>query len=297
MLRYAADTRGADVVGVGRALRPEPATGSLPYASADLADPEATSSALKALRPDVVIHAAARSDLDACEAAPDLAWRDNLEATRVVAACAAEVGARLVVLSTDCVFDGEAERLYTEDDAPRPTSIYAASKLASEHAALALCPRTAVARTATVFGTSHGGRDNAVTGLLRRLRASQRATMATDQVRTPVLLDNLVEMLWALAVDDTAGGIYHTVGATVLSRYELAVRVAERFGYDPSLIQPVLSAQLQQSVFRPLRTPLATAKLRARFKDLSVLEVDAALDRFADSLSAPAVFGEGAAHG
>src|SRR5204863_2541762 len=137
-------------------------------------------------------------------------------------------GAGVVHLSTEYVFDG-ATGPYTEDDPPNPISVYGRTKLESERVLAALASHWAVARTTVLFGYAPSARPNFVLWLLDRLARGERARVVADQVGSPTLADNLAEMVLALATG-AARGIYHTVGASRLSRYAFAQLAARIFG-------------------------------------------------------------------
>ncbi len=141
---------------------------SFSHAELDIADPAAVSRAFDEVSPDVVFNCAAFHNVDVCETEPDAAWAVNVRAVRDLASR----GARLVHFSTNYVFDGRREEPYGEDDLPHPRSIYALTKLAGEHAALAYGDGALVVRTAGLYGehgsASKGG--NFVTRMLARAR-------------------------------------------------------------------------------------------------------------------------------
>src|SRR5262249_8374140 len=155
-----------------------------------------------------------------------------------------------VHLSSEYVFDGTVGP-YTEDDPPNPISVYGRTKLESEHILAALAPSWAVARTTVLFGYAPSARPNFVLWLLDRLARPQPCPVVADQVGSPTLADNLAEMVLALAPCD-ARGIYHTVGASRLSRHAFAQLAARTFGLDESLVEPITTAELRQPAPRPL---------------------------------------------
>lgn len=222
----------------------------------DLADPATVTGAIQACRPDWVVHAAAMTDVDGCERDSALAHRINAVGTQAVARAAAGCGARLVVVSTDYVFDGKKGE-YAEDDAPNPLSAYGRSKLEGERLALAAVPNAIVARTSVLFGPH---KRNFILWLLGELRAGRPVRIVSDQRVTPTLSHDLAEQILALM---TAGatGVYHTAGATPLSRLDAARQVAARFGLPTNLITPIRSDELSWVAPRPRDATLNTAKV------------------------------------
>ncbi len=260
--------------------------GEFPFWQVDLADEAATDRTLAAARPDVVIHTAAMTDVDRCEREPEWAWHENVEVTRNVARAAAALGARLVHLSTEYVFDGK-NGPYGEDDPPRPISVYGRSKLASEDEARTAVPSCAIARTTVLYGYAPNARSNFVTGLVARLREGRRARVVDDQVGSPTLADNLAAMVWALAGDPAATGVFNTVGASVLDRYTFALLVAAVFGLEPGRIERTTTATLEQTAPRPLRAGLRMEKFQARYPGVPVLTAREGLERLREQMLAP----------
>jgi dTDP-4-dehydrorhamnose reductase len=248
---------------------------AVPFYPLDVTDRESVERAVVAARPDVVVHTAAMTDVDGCERDPEGAWAANVAGTQHVVDACEQVGAAVVHLSTEYVFDGTSGP-YVETDPTNPLGVYARSKLASETVVARCGQRWAVARTTVLFGYSPSARRNFVLWLLERLASHQPARIVADQVGSPTLADNLAEMVLALATRG-AQGIYHTVGASRLSRYEFARLVAEVFGHDPDLVQPISTAELRQPAPRPLEAGLSTARFERAFPDVPVLSAREAL--------------------
>ena len=164
----------------------------------DITDKLAVDAAIVAARPDVVIHAAAWTAVDACESDPDKAMLVNGTATKYVADAAHAVGAHVVYISTDYVFDGSKTSAYDEEDAPNPQSVYGASKLAGERA---LGPNDAIVRIAWVCGF-YGG--NMVKTILR-LAEQPQLKFVDDQIGNPTFADDAAEMIVRLATEKRPG--------------------------------------------------------------------------------------------
>ncbi|HEY7063240.1 MAG TPA: dTDP-4-dehydrorhamnose reductase [Chloroflexota bacterium] len=271
--------------------------GGFPYYPLDVTDAGRVDAVMREARPDAVVHTAAMTDVDGCERAPDAARAINVEGTANVADACARAGARLVHLSTEYVFDGR-EGPYSEDDATNPLGVYARTKLASEQAVAARCPRWAVARTTVLFGFAPHVRPNFVLWLLDQLGQGRRVRVVDDQVGSPTLADNLATMVLALATDG-AQGIYHTVGASRLDRHSLARLAAATFGLDADLVDAVTTADLRQPAPRPLAAGLSVARFQREFPYVPVLTAEQALlelkaqlaaaGRLPFSLGAPAI--------
>ena len=275
---------GFEVVAASRGPCANRELGPFRYVRLDVTDRHAVREVIRAAAPEVVIHTAAMTDVDGCERDPEQAFVVNVRGTDHVAQGCAEARAMLVHLSTEYVFDGSAGP-YAETDPPNPISVYGRTKLESERVVAATCDRWAVARTTVLFGYAAGVRANFVLWLLHRLAGGEPTRVVADQVGSPTLADNLAEMVLALA-QGPAHGVYHTVGASRLGRYEFARLVAEVFGLDPGLIQPISTAELRQPAPRPLDAGLCTDRLRREIPTVSVLSAEAALERLRAQLEA-----------
>jgi dTDP-4-dehydrorhamnose reductase len=172
----------------------------------DVSQPEAVAT-IADLRPDLVVNAAAFTDVDRCEDAEQLAYAVNGLGARHAALGAEAAGATLIQVSTDYVFDGAKGQPYVEDDPTHPLSVYGASKLAGEVEARRHCTRAFVARTAWLFG--HGA-DNFVRRLLARAKDHAQLKIVRTQVGSPTYCDDLADALLALGRTE-AYGTYHLV--------------------------------------------------------------------------------------
>jgi dTDP-4-dehydrorhamnose reductase len=217
------------------------------------------------------------TDVDGCEREPELAWRANVGGTEQVARACRALGARLVAVSTDYVFDGTRGR-YREDDLPNPQGAYARTKRCGEEAALVIAPDAAVARVAVVYSGRAGAKPTFATQVVEKLSRGEPVKAFSDQVVSPTLAESAAEMTLELLVEHDLRGVLHTAGATALDRVDFARRVAARFGLSGEIV-PVKTADVKLLAPRPLRSGLdvgrATALLRAK-----PLPIDAALDRF-----------------
>jgi len=245
--------------------------GPAPFWRLDVANAANVEQVIDAARPDAVIHAAALTNVDACERERELASAINTDgAANVARACAAR-DIRLVHLSTEYVFDGQAGP-YRETDPVHPLGWYAQTKEAGERAVMAAGGRWTIARTTIIYGYAAHRRPDFVRWLIGRLRDGQRAPIVHDQIGSPTLADNLAEMVLALARSDV-GGVFNTVGADVLSRLDFARQVAAVFDLDASLIDPITTAELDQPAPRPLKAGLLMDRFRAAFPAVPVLGV------------------------
>lgn len=208
------------------------------HVSLDLCDSHALETLFDQLRPDAVIHTAAIADIDYCETHRDEAQACNVAATQRLADRCRRHNSKMVFCSTDTVFDGR-RGAYTESDPPAPLNFYAQTKVLGEACVLALASQGIVARLALVMGFPFFGRGNSfLVRLAEQLETGRRPAAAEDQFRTPIDAVTLGHALLELAAADHCG-IVHLAGATRLSRYAMAVRVAEKLGYSAKSIAAV----------------------------------------------------------
>jgi dTDP-4-dehydrorhamnose reductase len=209
-------------------------------------------------KPDIIFHLAAITQPDRCEQNPQLAFRVNFEATSEIARVAGAIGARLVYASTDLVFDGTRGG-YSEDDIPRPLSIYGMSKLRAEEAALGLSGGALVVRSSLMYGFGSPVSKTFLASVLEKLEHGEKMPLFTDQLRNPVLMDDLAQAL-ITAIEKDLSGIYHIGGPEVLNRHEFGRKVCRIFGYDEALLVPIKMRDFAYDAKRPLDSTLNTEK-------------------------------------
>jgi dTDP-4-dehydrorhamnose reductase len=220
----------------------------------DVASLDAVRAMVARHRPDIVIHCAAYTDVDGCEADPERAMRVNGMGPYNLARA---TDAYIVALSTDYVFDGTKETPYVESDAPNPISVYGRSKLAGERA-LDL-DRHAIVRTSLVCGVY--GR-NLVKTILRLAREGRPLRFVADQRGTPTVVHDLVPLLARIAAERRTG-VWHVANQGPASPYELAREVLKAAGDDVARVEPITAAELGRPARRPANGVLASERLRA----------------------------------
>jgi dTDP-4-dehydrorhamnose reductase len=211
----------------------------LDVTSADAAD------LIRAARPDVVINAAAMTDVDGCESDPEGAFRINAIGAWNVARAADDAGASVVQVSTDYVFSGGLGRAYVETDAPDPVSVYGVSKLAAEHLVRAVNPRAYVVRSAWLFGLE--GR-SFVTRILELAALRPSLDVVDTEVGSPTFCDDLADALLRLAATGQYG-TYHLANGGECSRLEFARAILDGAG------QRHFPLRAAESFERPARPP------------------------------------------
>jgi dTDP-4-dehydrorhamnose reductase len=221
-------------------------------AELDVCDLESVRKALATHRPDVVINAAAYTDVDGSERDPEAAFRGNALGPRNLAVATGEIGAALVQLSTDYVFDGTAERPYHEFDATHPLSTYGRTKLAGEEAVRAANPRHYVVRTAWLYSTI--GRNFALTMCGQAERPEVR--VVSDQYGSPTYAPHLADAL-ARLVETGAYGTWHLAGSGGTSWYGLTRALYAALGIATP-VRAVSTAEFPRPAPRPRYAVLAS---------------------------------------
>jgi dTDP-4-dehydrorhamnose reductase len=254
---------GHDVVAAGGAAGDDVL--GLSHATLDVTDRDAVLGAITTWRPDAVVHCAAWTAVDACEGDPARAFVANALAVRWVVEACDRVGAHLVHLSTDYVFDGTLHRPYREWDEPAPRSVYGASKLGGEREALALGPQVTVVRTSWVCG-EHGSNMVATVLRLARDHAGGKGSLAfvDDQRGHPTFTADLAPLLRRLALDRRSG-VVHATNQGEVSWYGFVQQVLSAAGHDPGMVRPITTAALDppRPAPRPANSVLDNAVLRA----------------------------------
>lgn len=234
------------------------------WRAADLTSPEQSAALMNDVEPDWVIHCAAATDVDQCEADQSWAFTLNRNMARNVAEAAREAGAAHVHISTDAVFDGEPGP-HAETDEARPVNVYGSSKLEGEQAVADTHPQAAIVRT-NIYGWSPPGRSSLAEWFLEYLRQGNRRPGFTDIRINPLLANQLADLILRV-LEAGLSGIYHIASRDSITKYELGVRIAQVFELDADLIQPTESEQAGLRAARPKDLSLQVGKIE---RDLGV---------------------------
>lgn len=218
----------------------------------DISDPGSIGQALDSFAPDLVIHAAAMTNVDACERDPELAFRVNVLGTQNVALACGRCGAEMVHVSTNEVFDGRLGRPYYEWDPPSPRSAYARSKAAAEFYVRTLLNRFYIVRPAWLY--ARGG-NNFVSKIMAAADKHGALQVVTDEVSTPTYAPDLAAAVSQL-IDTHHYGIYHFTNSGICSRYDWAREILALTGRDAVPIEPITTDQWQRAAEPPLYAPI-----------------------------------------
>lgn len=215
-------------------------------------------------KPDVVVHTAAETNVDRCELNKEHALKVNADGTRNIAKICNRIGAKIVYVSTDYVFGGE-KGLYTEEDEPNPANYYGVTKLEGERYVTEACEDYVIARTSVLYGW-HPWKPNFVKWMIESLREAKQISVVNDHYNSPTFAGNLAEVMLEI-VDRDLKGLYHTAGRERISRFEFALKIAEIFDLDSSLIKPVKMSELKVWVARrPRDSSLCVDKIKKEVK-------------------------------
>jgi dTDP-4-dehydrorhamnose reductase len=242
----AAGMLGRDVVDLLR-RRGDATVVAMSHDDLDITDASAVPAALEDHHPDVVVNCAAWTAVDAAESNEDDALRVNGTAVRTIATACRDIGARMVQVSTDYVFDGRASTPYAEDARPRPRSAYGRTKLAGERAVLELLPAMGyVVRTAWLYG-AHG--PNFVATMIRLAAERETVDVVADQRGQPTWSRDVAGRI--LALPGVAPGIYHATNAGGTTWCGLAREVFRLLGTDPGRVRPTTTDRFPRPAPRP----------------------------------------------
>lgn len=231
------------------------------YHSLDISDGESVDSLLRFTKPDVVINTAAMTQVDDCETQRDACWKANVTAVEHLVRCCNALHIHLVHVSTDFIFDGTHGPL-DENATPNPVNYYGESKLAAEKVIQSSTISWAILRTVLVFGiTRDMSRSNIVLWVKNSLQQGKTIQVVNDQWRTPTLAEDLA-MGCYLAAKKHSRGIFNISGNDFLSPYDIAIRTADFFQLDKSLIKATDSTKFVQPAKRPPKTGFIIDKAR-----------------------------------
>ena len=219
----------------------------------DITDEVKVNSAFERERPDVLINCAAWTDVDRCEGDPARAKGANAHGPELLAIACRNIGAQLITISTDYVFDGEKDGFYTQRDQPNPQSVYGASKLKGERRAQIVWANTIVVRSGYIFGQ---GGTNFLSTLVARARRGESLRAIGDSFGTPTYAPDLARQIYRLAQLDLPG-TYHVVNAGEGTSFEGFARYAlDAAGLNENLVESVRLADLKLTAPRPRNSRL-----------------------------------------
>lgn len=228
--------------------------------------------------PDVIVHCAAMTNVDLCEDEKEKAYSINGDGTGFLAKSAEEVGAKIIYVSTDFVFDGN-RGYYKEDEPVNPLGIYAKSKYDGEVQLQKYSSNWAVARVSVLYGWHE--RLNFTTWVINELRQKHEINIVVDQINSPTLADNAGEAIFEIARQDKCG-VFHTAGNDAINRFDFTLKIAEAFDLNDGLINPISSENFVQKAPRPRDSSLNVSKVEKEL-GMKMETCSESLKRMADS--------------
>jgi dTDP-4-dehydrorhamnose reductase len=245
---------GREVV---RALSSRHAVVGVDIEEFDIRDAAATLNAIRRTSPDIIVNCAAYTDVDGAEARRELAFAVNADGAGNVARAAGEVGAAIVHISTDYVFDGESKSPYRENDTPNPLNIYGESKLAGEKAVAESGAQYLTLRTAWLYG--HGS-PNFVETMLRLAGEQESLRVVDDQEGMPTSAADLAMIIVDL-LPTGVRGVLNATNSGSCTWFTFARRILELSGGSEVVIEPVRTEEFTRPAKRPRRSVLSLVRL------------------------------------
>lgn len=235
----------------------------------DITNPDQVLKVLNESSAEIVLHLAAKTDVDGCEKDKDLgkegeAWKINVEGTKNVARACRASGKKIIYVSTDFVFDGEIGEgeFYTEESAPNPVNWYAKTKYEGEKIVRGNSCPWIIVRLAYPYRASFEKTDF-FRAIKKRLESGQPVAAVTDHIFTPTFIDDFANCLKVL-MQNNVTGIFHTVGGEVLSPYDATNVIADEFGLDKNLVTKTTREEFFKGrAVRPFRLALKNAKIKS----------------------------------
>lgn len=210
--------------------------------------------------PDVVVHSAAATSVEACERDPDSAHETNALGTKRVVDAASSTGARVIYLSTAYVFGDDAP-IHMEDDEPAPMNHYGETKFAGEQHVRSASVPSVIARLCVLVSLTRADRADFGSWVRGRLEAGESVRLVSDQRITPTVFSDAIEVLEGFVGEETTG-IFHVASSEELTRYELGREIAVRHDLDPDLVEPIPLSEMDWEAPRPRHLCLGAEKLR-----------------------------------
>lgn len=223
------------------------------YLQLDITDKQQVEKVVSEVKPEFIIHTAAMTNVDQCETEKEACWKQNVDAVQYLVDSAAKAKSFLVHLSTDFIFDGK-NGPYDENAKAAPLSYYGESKLEAEKIVMKSKIKWAIARTVLVYGVAHDmSRSNIILWVKKSLEDGKNIQVVNDQWRTPTLAEDLA-MGCYLIMENQSTGIYNISGKDFLTPYEMAIKTADYFNLNKSLITKSDSSNFTQPAKRPPKT-------------------------------------------
>lgn len=252
----------------------------------DLTQPEQISKVLDEIHPDVILHLAALTDVDKCQENYELSYEINTKPSQIISKFAEKNNIFLIYVSTDYVFDGKYG-LRKESDLPNPQTIYGKTKLEGEHIIENSKNPWCIVRTSTPFGV-HDKKKSFLVWVTESLLAGEEIQIVDDQFTSPVYIPHFSEMLQEI-ISKKITGLFHLSGNTRISRYDLAVLLAQKLGLNTKLIIPTKIEYMNWNSPRPADCSLDSTKISSLL-ETKPKEISETINLFISDLKKSGIF-------
>ena len=234
----------------------------LPYFQVDLSVRYDVADLIQNVQPDLIINTAAMTNVDLCETEREKTWKVNVKAVENIIDACGKLSPTIIQISTEYVFDGNYAP-YNEMDDVNPINYYGRSKMSAENIIRNCSLEYIIARTQVLYGTGIDVRENFVTWVINALQKNENIRVVNDQKGTPTYVNDLSNGLYKL-IKQREFGLYHISGKESISRYDLALKIAEIFGLNAELIEEITTEDLQQKAIRPVNSSFTLNKFTNR---------------------------------
>lgn len=228
------------------------------YRQADITRRDEVKNLVYDFYPDVIVNAAAYTNVDLSETERETAWKINVKAVEYIAEVSRVIDSHIVHISSDYVFDG-TKGPYSEKDKPKPLGYYARTKLASENVLQLSGTFNTILRTNVLYGIAHHSRPDFVRWVVNSLRDEKKIRIVTDQINNPTFIDDLVQAI-SKVIEYKKFGIFNIGGKEFLSRFDFTLKIVDFFCLDKNLVFPITTKELNQAAPRPLKSGLIILK-------------------------------------
>lgn len=242
------------------------------YTPIDISDKRQVKEIINDFYPDYIINTAAFTNVDKCEDEKEKAWKINVEGVENISFYARALDVHLIHFSSDYIFDGE-DGPYSENDRPNPINYYGRTKLAAENTVKTSPGKWTILRINVPYGSSPSNKNDFVKWTFNTLSKKEPVRIVTDQINNPTFIEDILDAA-SKVVGYKRTGVFQLGGRTFLSRYDFAMRIADFFDLDKSLITPITTEGLNQIAVRPLNSGLLTIKAETQlnYKPTSIEE-------------------------
>lgn len=222
--------------------------------------------------PDVIINAAAYTNVDMSETEREQAWKTNVKSVEYMSEVSRVIDSHIIHISTDYIFNGK-KGPYSEKDKPSPLGYYARTKLASENVLRISGTYYTILRTNVLYGIAHNSRPDFVRWVVNSVRSGKKIRIVTDQINNPTFIDDLIQAI-SKVIEYKKYGVYNIGGKEFLSRFDFTMKIADFFNLDKRLISPITTEDLKQAAPRPLKSGLIILKAETElgYKPHSIFE-------------------------